>query len=440
MKTMTRLALTAAGAALVATATVPAAGAAPAAPAQAAPNTYTAGAEATALDIQVLGQGLTIGATEASTTSPGNASASGAGAFLATTPVGPSDAEASAVGQSAGSTTPTCGPLSLPSAVPLVALQSACSFSIASVDDVGPRSEAGSEAVDLALEPGDLLAPLAPVTETVVQQLLDALEPILGQLPAPLPVVVDGLTDTLQEALTGDDALVRVRAGTSSATSSADAETASAAHKATGITITVIERESLGLSPVLTIEVGESSTAVTQNRATGEESADATAAPVKITVAPEIAAILMLPDNGVFTVPEGQTIDLPLPAPLTSSVTVASGSTGKQGEALVAEAGAVDLRLLTGLQGGIVISASRGSSSVESAAPAQQAPPTTATPTAAPAPAPAPPGPAPAPRNLPRTGEEERTLQLIALVLILSAAGITGLVIRSGRRSASTEA
>jgi len=442
-----RIALTAAGGALVAAMTVPAASAAPARPAQAAADTYAGEATSSALRLSLFGQQLTVGNGTSDVTSPDQATAAGTGALVVTQGFGNTAAKAEGVGASQGSDTPTCSPLVLPAAVPLLDLSAACSTAKAAVTADGSSSSAAGKALQVKLGGDKLLQPvldnlpIATITDTLIGGLGPLLDPLGAALPVPTKVVVDQVTDLLQKALTGDGvSLLTIDAGDAESHTSTDASTVKASTLSTGATIKVIDRggSTFGTQPILTIVAGESTTNVTRNRATGETTAAETAVPLRVTVADDIALLLQLPQKS-FEVPQGTTVDLPLPAPLTSSITLSAGKTSQLANGAKAESATVQLNLLGGVNGGVQVGLSSGSSSVlgeVAAAPTPTtAPPTTAAP--APAPTASTPG-APARTSLPRTGTEEQPLREIALVLALSAAGVGGLVVRSSRRSRAT--
>jgi hypothetical protein len=277
--------------------------------------------------------------------------------------------------------------------------------------------------------------PVQELTSQISDSLLGGLPPLVGVFPVPPAVVVDQLGTLLQQAVSNNGVkLLTVTGGDATATASGTATTADAATTAGGITVKVLDRSALSLAPILTIEVGTSTTSVTRTRGTGATTADASAIPVRITVAPDVAALLQLPQSS-FDAPQGKRVDLPLPTPLTSSITVSGGRTTDVAGGMKAEAGSVALDLLQGLNGGIQVGLSSGSSTVTGSVPA-----------AAPAPAaPAPPAPAPAAparpgvamTSLPRTGIEQGTLTTWTLLLLAAALGSGALVLVSARRSRS---
>lgn len=353
--------------------TVPAAGAAPG---QAAADTYEAEAQSSALKLVLFGQQISIGASAADVGSAGLAHAKGEGALVVTQSFGASEATADAPGETAGSDTPTCSDLALPPALPLpVTASAACSTSLAAITNDGPSAQATGAAFELSAAGTPAIAAL-PVG-AVTGPLVGGLAPILGQIPVPAQPVVDQITTLLTDALSGNGVtILRVKAGESASVSGATAADVDAGHEATGVTVTVLERDGLGLEPVLTIEAGESTTHVSRNRTTGAATAEQTTAPARVTVASDIATLLQLPQNS-FEVPPGQAIDLPLPPPLQSSITVSGGTTEKVDGGATASSGTVDLNLAQGLpNGGVQLALSAGSAAVAGATPVSGQPET----------------------------------------------------------------
>lgn len=404
----------------------------PTADAAPAGDQFEAQSVSSALRISLFGQSLTVGSASSDISSDGTAHAKGEGATVVTQGFGGSEATVTAPGTD-GSTVPVCGPLVLPEAVPALDLSTACSSAIASSDDGGLRADAEGKALELTLAGTPELAAL-PITD-LSEALLGGLAPLFGFFPVPGDVVVDQLNTLLEQAITGDGVKVlTVEGGESEARSASTAESVTSTSKANGATIKVIDRSLLGLQPILTIEIGESTTEVVRNRATGETTAAQTAVPVRLTVAPDVAFLLGLPES-TFEVPSGQQVDLPLPAPLTSSIKVSGGSTSEIENGMKAESATIELDLLSGINGGIQLGVSAGSSAVAG--------------TVAPAPAPttvpttvqerqvdnAPPARTPARTTLPRTGAEQSDLNRTALLLALAATGVGGLVLTASRRS-----
>ena len=404
------------------------------------PDQYDAQAVATALRISVFGQGLTIGSASSEADSSPKAHAEGHGALIATQNIGSSTADATKAGQSNGSDTPTCSPLVLPAAVPLLDLSAACSNALAAVTASGPASSAAAKSVTIKLSGDPALAalPIDTLTDTLTTTLIGGLGPLLDTtLPVPTNVVVDQLKSLLNKAITGAGVdLLTIEGGAAESHTSADGDSVDASTLSNGATIKLLDRSGIGMAPILQIDIGQSTTNVSRVRATGVTTADATAIPVKVTVAPDVAFLLNLPQSS-FSAPEGQQVDLPLPPPLTSSIKLSGGSTADIKNGKSAASGSLDLDLLQGLNGGIQVGLSTGSAAVAGTVATKVE--DKVTPVAPVAPAP-PSAPAVNNTSLPRTGIEETDLIRIALVLAIAAAGIGGLVLTASRRSRSAKA
>jgi hypothetical protein len=390
-------------------------------------DTYKAEATASALRVSIFGQGITIGSATADADSSTKATAAGTGALVVTQSFGASQASATKVGDASGSDTPTCGPITLPTAVPLLDLSSACSSAKAAVTASGPASSASGKSLEISLsgDPALSAIPIDTLTSQITTTLIGALPPLVGVFPIPPQVIVDQLSQLLNKAITDNGVkLLTIEGGNADASTSADGDSVDATTKADGATIKLLDRSGIGQQPILKVEIGESTTTVSRNRNTGVTTAGETAIPVRVTIAPDVAALLQLPQSS-FEAPEGQKVDLPLPAPLTSSITLSGGSTSDIKDGKSAQSGSVDLNLLSGVNGGIQVGLSTGSSAVAgTAAPAvHDTVVTTAPPVAA------------APTTLPRTGVEERNLWNVAIILGLGALGLGALVVSAARRS-----
>ncbi len=373
-------------------------------------------AQATALRLSLFGNELVLsGADTAADAAPG-AAAHGTGALLATTGFGQSSATADAANPSAGSEDPTCSDLSLPDGIPLpVGVITACSAAQASVSEGAGSAAAQGLAADISvLSTEDSPLPIDEVTGTVLAPILD----LLGQ--APLPEQLDQLTTVLQLALEGDITVLAIEAGATDATSTASSGAASATATAEGATITILDRSILG--PVATIVIGRSVATATYE---GDDiSAEHVTAPVTIQFGVDVATILGAP-TAPIPVPPGQSIDLPLPAPLTSRVIVAGGEDTETATLARSLAANIRVELATGLPGGGVVLA------VSDAAAAVERPPaedtTVTTPQARPPAArPQPAAPVATPRQaLPRTGGDGSWLAVSVLLGV--GAGLSAL-------------
>jgi len=418
--------------------------AAPSRAAEPAPATYAAEAQADALLLTLFGQQLTVGAAESSVTSPDSAAATGSGALLVSQGFGSSSATAEGAGASDGSTTPSCSPLTLPASVPILDLSVACSSAVAEVPPAGPTANATGQALEIGVGGDPLVQPVLdalPIT-TITDTLISGLGGLLDTvLPLPTDVVVGQVNQLLTDALTGDGVtLLKIEAGGSDAHTEATADTVTATSLAKGAVVKLLDRggTTFGTQPVLQIEVGDSTSSVTRDVASGETTAEVGALVVTITVADDVALLLGLPESSI-TVPLGQAIDLPLPAPLNSTIVLTEGSTEEVEGGVLARSAVLDVQLLKGLNGGVRLAVGSGSTSVVGTIAEPTAPEPTdpaPTPTTATAGSPRPVGNAPAPRtSLPRTGIEDDQRQHLTLVLALAGLALGSAVIWAGRRS-----
>jgi hypothetical protein len=390
-----------------------------------APGAQRTAATSTALELDLLGQHLTVGLTEAQAAadSGARALARAVGALLPGLGlVGEENAEATADGQTSGDDQPTCGPIELPD-LPAVRLSIACGTSLAAIAGGNPSTLTSASVATISVSATELLndTPLAqlPVQETV-QQVLDGLTPVFDAV-GQLGLDAESLVSELLAGITQGGELLTISLGPATSSTASDAALSSGRAGAQGAVIEVIRRDLLSLPPVLTIEVGAAGASVDVDRATGVATPLVDPSLVRITVAEDIAGLLSLPQN-VFDVAPDTDLCLPLPAPLASCITVAGGrvtDTADGGKRASAEG--VGLRLLTGLpEGGIVLNLAATAAEAAAAAPAQPVP-TTAPPTTAP--------------PLARTGVESS----LPLALALGGLGAAGLALSAaGRRRPTT--
>jgi LPXTG-motif cell wall-anchored protein len=315
---------------------------------------YAGSSAGEALRLSVFGQGLTIGATLTEADSSPRAAAQGSGLATPAFEAGASSAAVEGSGQD-GSTEEVCeGPIDQ---IPGISIGLACSSSVASVVDGNASAAATGTVGRIALNPVSQLldTPLAEVTEPVqdgLGQLLDALEPVTGPVAENTGIDLDStLRELIANLFEGAD-LVAITVGDTTATTTTTGETIVSECVAEGARIDVLGSEALGLTPVLTVIVGEAGTRVVADRATGEATSEVN--PSLVTVRSPL-----LP-GGEVAVPIGQSIEIPLPEPLGTSVISAAAGTAGPGEdgTHFAEASAVTIDLLNGeaLQGGVELS------------------------------------------------------------------------------------
>jgi len=340
------------------------------------PGPYHAKASATALELTVFGQGLSLGLTHAENASDPTAVARGLGALV---PVigNQVDQTATATGNGAAQDMPeTCGPITLPADFPVLDLATACSSASASVNDVLPSSVGNASVATIKVNAAEL-APVVDAVKAPVGQLIDGLKPVFDALQQS-GIDASTVIKDIVSAITSDGDLVRISLGPSTSNSNADSAVETARAAANGAVIDVLPRDLLQLDPVLKIEVGAAANTISIDRATGTATTSYEPSLVKVTIAKDIATALGLTDEQrVVTVTPGVSQCLGLPAPLDSCISVGSGSQGVTPEGVThAEASGVSLHLLTGVQDGIVLNLAEtsveGIGAVQAVAPPDQ--------------------------------------------------------------------
>ena len=317
------------------------------------PGAYSAKADATALDLLVFGQGLTLGVTHAENASDPKAAASGIGALV---PGIGNQTEQSVVANSQqplDQATQACGPVTLPSDFPAIDLATACSDAMAAVENLLPRSVANASVASIDVNGNQVLGPATTPVNQPIGDLLTGLQPVFDAVNQ-TGIDANSLLDQIVNAITQDGNLVRISLGPSHTESAADAALESASARAQGATIELLPRDALGLAPVATIDVGASGNTINIDRAAGKATVSFDPALVRVTLAPDIAAALPNALPNPIEVAPGQSFCLGLPAPLDSCITVAGGSTSTDANGIThGDATAVSLHLLTGVQDGI---------------------------------------------------------------------------------------
>ena len=329
------------------------------------PVPYRSLADGTALELSLFGQGLTIGLSQAAVDGAPTGTSHAAGALLPGVAFGEEQADLA----NPGDGQPTCSDVTLPAEVPVLDLSVACGNATAAE---GPTSTSSAGVATISVSATELLndTPLSAIpVQGTVDQLLEGLAPVFDGV-SQLGLDAGSLVSQLLNGITQGGDVVVVELGPSNATAGATDPSTTASADARGAVIRVIDRTLLQLPPVLTIEVGVAAATATADRATGTATAEITPALVRVTVAPDIATVLGLPQN-VIEVAPGVDQCIPLPAPLESCITAAGGRVvdtedgGKR-----AESEGVSLRLLTGLEGGITLNLAATSAEAAAAAPA----------------------------------------------------------------------
>jgi hypothetical protein len=243
----------------------------------------------------------------------------------------------------------------LPADFPVVDLATACSAATAAVTDGFPASVGDASVASIDVNGNAVLGQVTSPLNQPIGDLLTGLQPVFDAVKDGSGVDTQTLLNEIIAAITQDGDLIRITLGPSKSTSDASALTETGTASAQGAIIEVLPRDALTLAPVLTIEVGAASNTITVDRTNGTATVDYLPSLVRITIAPDIAAALGLPDGGnVVDVPVSVVPTCFLPAPLESCITVAGGTTSTDDQGVThAQAAGVSLHLLTGVQDGI---------------------------------------------------------------------------------------
>ena len=145
------------------------------------PGSYHAKADATALDLKVFGQGITLGVTHAENASDPSSAASGLGALVPA--IGNEVAQtAAATADSPSDDHPeVCGPIALPAEFPVVALATACSAATASVAGGFPASAGDASVATIDVNGNAVLGQVTgPLNQPSIGDLLNGLQPVFG--------------------------------------------------------------------------------------------------------------------------------------------------------------------------------------------------------------------------------------------------------------------
>ena len=326
-------------------------------------QTYTAKGTGTALELDVFGQKITLGFSTADNASDPKSSAQGIGALLPGVGNVSDQTVAATVGSPNAAAPQACGPITLPPSFPVVDLATACSSASVAITDGLPSSNADAVVATVDVNANDVLGDALSQVNPQIGDALAQLQPIFDALNQS-GIDSDTLLNAIISAITENGELVRVALGPSSSSTQTTADAQTATAEAKGAVIEVLPREYLqtqdaqsqvALDPVLTITVGVAKSLASVNRSSTDGSADSDPALVTITIADDIAAALNLSDDQKTIAVTPGTPGCLLPDPLMSCISVASESNSADKGVAHAEASAVSLRLLTGLQGGITL-------------------------------------------------------------------------------------
>lgn len=396
--------------------------------AQSGGDTYSAASRADAVLLQAGGGRVSVGSATAAGASTPSASATGTGFFTPGHEEGATSAEVTADGQQAGSEEPTCSQLTTPDDMPLVSITNACSTAQASVQGGLPHAAGTATSTEIGIGIASLPGASEPLGDAA-DQIVEGLGPIFDGI-GETGIDAETLFSELLDALIDGDA-VTVVLGESTADVAEDEDgRVTATAGVDGATIGLFDRPEVAgvdLGPMVTVTIGSSAATVVRTRSTGQSVPSFLAAPVTITLAPDVHAALPPEFPATIELPPGGSECIPLPPPLESCITAGGGTTETADDGTVtASASAVRLDLLTGLpEGGIVIGMSTAEAGIAAAVPAA---PTTTSTTSAPTTS--------APVELPRTGGPGPWLPIAGWGL-LGAAVLTGGAARlaGGRRA-----
>ena len=388
------------------------------------PEKFSGDSTATALNLNVFGNPVTLGFTKVAGDSTVKAVAEGAGQLLDGNAL---KAEAAAPGQKEDPER-SCGPLTLPPDVPVIDLETACANVVAETPGGLPHALSEASIANIGISAEDLFSQL-PIKEIqeggeqVTTPLFDGLAEVFTQLEG---TPVEDLPATLEELLnqlleTPDIVTVQVGPSTSEVTTTAEniVSTATAKGAVVNVLPTVVDGR-----PLLTIEVGSATTTATRDRANNKNEASFDPALVTATLDEELAATLGIPEGqNKVQVQPGQSSCLPglEGTPLESCIAVAAGTVTEGEDGSVrAVADAVSLHLLKGLPeegeaGGVKLELAHAESGIAGAPQVvvQSAPPAV-------------------PQELPRTGGPALLPWLGAGLVALAIGGLK----LAGRRSA----
>lgn len=323
---------------------------------------YHTNAQATALNLQLFGQGITLGVAQSAVSEQPIATGRGVGLILpGDTFVTEEKKEVTgADGAQTSDPVPVCGPITLPPEFPLIDLASACANATATIGGGLPSANADGTVATLDVNPEEL----APVTDAVneaVGTVIDELKPVFDALDE-ADIDADTLIKDVLAAITDGGDIVRVTLGPAHAESAATGTAATSTAKAQGAVIELLPRDLLQLEPVVTIEVGAATSTVSVDRASGTPEITFDPAIVRVTIAPDILATLPEGVPGEVEIAPGVSQCLGLPAPLDSCITVAGGTKGQRDDTdktHFGEAAGVSLHLLTGVEDGIRLDLAR---------------------------------------------------------------------------------
>ncbi len=315
--------------------------------AQSTAEVYLGSASGRALNIQLLGQGTTLGVSTAKITSQLTSVAEGAGQLAN----GGTTARIDLSGSGSASRPDTCA-IALPVANILNA-GLACGSASGSLDNNNPVANSEGRVAGVTLDVQNILG-LAGLNETVnnlTSTTLGTLSGVLGGVLAPVVDTVDAtVTDVLKTRT------LELTAGKSTSSVVTDAGNVVSTATASGAEIKILPVRlpvaGVDVGPLATITVSSASARAVYNRATG--SSTPSFDPSLVTV--KLGPTALLPTGTEIKVPIGASQTILAGTPLESDIIVAAGRNVTNPDGTVgAIADGVKLHLLKGVSNGIVI-------------------------------------------------------------------------------------
>jgi LPXTG-motif cell wall-anchored protein len=251
--------------------------------AQSAPDleSYSAGAKATALDLTLFGQQITVSETTAGIDSTPKAVADGKSLV---SPLFSSDgAPVSSTG--AAQTGTDCQNIALPSPLNVASIDLVCVNTKAEVANQDPSSSSASNEVVIEVRAGDIIS-TTPLGDAIGQiqdglgSILDALAPVTDQLKAQkidLQATVNGLLDQIQAG----DVIARITIAPTSSTTKVTADGVAANASSNGVVVEILPNLPGGALAVAT--VGASTAGVVRDVSTGAATTSGDAAVLSVT-------------------------------------------------------------------------------------------------------------------------------------------------------------
>ncbi len=336
------------------------------------PEVFDGSSLATGLDLDVLGNKLTLGHATASVVSATEAVGLGAGQLLAlTSPTLRSIATPARPGPA--SAVDRCAGVDLPAPLgTLLTLGVACGASTASFTNGLPIATGTGKVLGLSVNTGQLLE---PINTAVGVPLLNTVRPILDALDAagqPLNLAAGDLVKKLIEGGLSAQTLARVTLGESASKVVSEVGRISSTSTASGAEVKLLPPPAVGQisealravwnQPFVTITVASAKATATYDRSTGVASPTVDPSLVRI----KIADFLNVAGLREVNLAPGQNLTILENTPLESTISIADGTTALSADrsAAGARADGVALHLLKGINGGVKLNLAHAEANV----------------------------------------------------------------------------